>query len=82
LEVIGGQSKFRPGFCCCFGWQKKKIEGKKAQNQIKTLNKTRGVSHHGLSIYIKKYLQTKEKLWKSKYFTMKKYIIFQKKHPL
>jgi len=61
---------------------RKKIEGKKAQNQIKTLNKTRGVSHHGLSIYIKKYLQTKEKLWKFKYFTMKKYTIFPKKNPL
>jgi hypothetical protein len=32
-----------------------------------------GVSHHGLAIYIKKYLKAKEELWKSKYFTMQKY---------
>jgi hypothetical protein len=32
------------------------------------------VSHHGLAIYIKKYLQAKEEeLWKLKYFTMQKY---------
>jgi hypothetical protein len=38
--------------------------------------KPRGVSHHGLAIYIKKciYLKAKEKdLWKLKYFTMQKY---------
>jgi hypothetical protein len=35
--------------------------------------KTRGVSHYGLSIYIKKYLKAKEELWKFKYFTMQKY---------
>ncbi len=34
---------------------------------------TRGVSHSGLAIYIKKYLKAKEKLWKLKYFTMQKY---------
>jgi hypothetical protein len=34
---------------------------------------TRGVSHCGLAIYIKKYLKAKEKLWKLKYFTMPKY---------
>jgi hypothetical protein len=32
--------------------------------------KTRGVSHSGLAIYIKKYFKAKEKLWKLKYFTM------------
>jgi len=32
-----------------------------------------GVSHCGLAIYNKKYLQTKEELWKLKYFTMPKY---------
>jgi hypothetical protein len=43
--------------------------------------KTRGVSHYGLAIYIKKYLKAKEEeLWKFKYFTMKKYNI--KKNPL
>jgi hypothetical protein len=35
--------------------------------------KTRGVSHCGLAIYIKKSLQAKEELWKRKYFTMQKY---------
>ncbi len=39
---------------------------------------TRGVSHSGLAIYIKKYLKAKEKLWKLKYFTMQKYINLQK----
>jgi hypothetical protein len=34
---------------------------------------TRGVSHYGLSNYIKKYLKAKEELWKLKYFTMQKY---------
>jgi hypothetical protein len=39
---------------------------------------TRGVSHCGLAIYIKKYLKTKEESWKLKYFTMQKNIIFKK----
>jgi len=34
--------------------------------------KTRGVSHCGLAMYIKKYLKAKEELWKLKYFTMLK----------
>jgi hypothetical protein len=34
--------------------------------------KTRGVSHCGLAIYIKKYLHAKEELWKLKYFNMQK----------
>jgi hypothetical protein len=34
---------------------------------------TRGVSHHGLANYIKKYLKAKEELWELKYFTMQKY---------
>jgi hypothetical protein len=34
---------------------------------------TRGASHCGLAIYIKKCLQAKEELWKFKYFTMQKY---------
>jgi len=42
------------------------------QKPCKTLV-TRGVSHHGLAIYIKKYFKTKEELWKFKYFTMQKY---------
>jgi hypothetical protein len=39
---------------------------------------TRGVSHHGLAIYIKKYCKAKEELWKLKYFTMQKYNFLQK----
>jgi hypothetical protein len=35
--------------------------------------KTRGVSHCGLGIYIKKYLKAKEELWEFQYFTMQKY---------
>ncbi len=41
---------------------------------------TRGVSHSGLAISSKKYLKAKEELWKSKYFTMKKYNL--QKNPL
>jgi hypothetical protein len=37
------------------------------------LLKTRGVSHCGLAIYIKNYLNAKEELWKCRYFTMQKY---------
>jgi hypothetical protein len=37
------------------------------------LRLTRGVSHCGLAIYIKKYLKAKEELWKLKYITMQKY---------
>jgi hypothetical protein len=33
---------------------------------------TRGVSHYGLAIYIKKHFKAKEELWKLKYFTMQK----------
>jgi hypothetical protein len=42
--------------------------------------KTRGVSHCGLAIYIIKYLQAKEELWKFKYFTMQIYSL--QKNPL
>jgi hypothetical protein len=38
---------------------------------------TRGVSHCGLAIYIKKYLKAKEELWKLNYFTMPKYDLQQ-----
>jgi hypothetical protein len=41
-------------------------------------NKQGGVSHCGLAIYIKKYLKAKEELWKLKYFTIAKEIIFKK----
>jgi hypothetical protein len=37
------------------------------------LKLTRGVSHYGLDICIKKYLKAKEKLKKLKRFTMQKY---------
>jgi hypothetical protein len=37
------------------------------------IHKTRGVSHCGLAIHIKKYVKAKEEeLWKLKYFTMQK----------
>jgi hypothetical protein len=32
-----------------------------------------GVSHYSLAIYIKKYINAKEELWKFKYFTMQKH---------
>ncbi len=38
---------------------------------------TRGVSHCGLAIYIKKYLNAEEELWKLRYFTMQKYNLQQ-----
>jgi hypothetical protein len=37
------------------------------------------VSLGGLALYIKKYLNAKEKLWKFKYFTMQKIYNLQKK---
>jgi hypothetical protein len=41
--------------------------------------KTRGVSHYGTAIYIKKYLKAEEEeLWKLKYFTMQKYDLQKK----
>jgi hypothetical protein len=39
----------------------------------KAAKRTRGVSHYGLAVYVKKYLKAKEELWKLKYFTMQKY---------
>jgi hypothetical protein len=38
------------------------------------------VSHCGLAIYGKKYLKTKEELWKLNYFTTQKYDV--QKNPL
>jgi hypothetical protein len=38
-----------------------------------TANLARDLSHCGLAIYIKKYLKTKEELWKFKNSTMQKY---------
>ncbi len=40
---------------------------------LTTTTTSRGVSHYGLAIYIKKYLKAKEGLWKLKYFTMQKH---------
>jgi hypothetical protein len=37
------------------------------------------VSHWGLAIYIKKYLQAKEELWKLKYFAMQKHNLQKKR---
>jgi hypothetical protein len=42
---------------------------------LKRASETRGMSHYGIGIYIKKYLVVKEELWKFKYFTMQKYIL-------
>jgi hypothetical protein len=39
--------------------------------------KTMGVSHYGLAIYIKKYVKAKEELWKLKYISPCKNIIFK-----
>jgi hypothetical protein len=39
--------------------------------------KPRGVSHCDFAIYIKKYLNAKEELWKLIYFTMQKYTLQQ-----
>ncbi len=41
---------------------------------------TRGVSHFGFAIYIKKYLKAKEKLWKLKYFTLQKHNLQKKNY--
>jgi hypothetical protein len=46
-----------------------------AKSSVKQTNK-QGVCHT-LAICIKKYLKAKEELWKFKYFTMPKYIIFK-----
>jgi hypothetical protein len=52
---------------------------------ILVIKRTRGVSHYGLAIYIKTYLEAKEELWKLKYFTMQKYslqkILYKKPKP-
>jgi hypothetical protein len=42
------------------------------------LSLTRSATHCSLAIYIKKYLKAKEELWKLKYFTMQKNVIFKK----
>jgi hypothetical protein len=42
-------------------------------NRLLEVTKTRGVSHCGLAMHIKKYFTAKEELWKLKYFTMQKY---------
>jgi len=44
------------------------------------MNLTRGVAHCvALPFTLKKYLKAKEELWKLKYFTIAKTIIFKKK---
>jgi hypothetical protein len=42
------------------------------------LRPTKGVSHCGLAIYIKKHLGAEEELWKFKYFTVQKYNLQKK----
>jgi hypothetical protein len=44
-----------------------------SSNDEPSPRRTRGVSHSGFAICIKKYLKAKEELWKLKYFTMQKY---------
>jgi len=44
-----------------------------ARHSPGTQIKTRGVSHFGRAMHIKKYLKAKEESWKLKYFTMQKY---------
>jgi hypothetical protein len=51
-----------------------------AQHLKQPTNKTRGVSHYGLAIYMKKYINAKEELWKLKFFNMQKYNL--QKYPL
>jgi hypothetical protein len=46
---------------------------------FKKETKTRGVSHSGLAIYIEKYLNAKEELWKFKHISQCRNIIFKKK---
>jgi len=56
-------------------WRQKK------NNPMRLIQTATGVSHCSIAIYIKKYLKSKEELWKLKSFTMQKYINLQK-HPL
>jgi hypothetical protein len=51
-----------------------------AQHLNQPTNKTRGVSHYGLAIYMKKCINAKEELRKLKYFSMQKYNL--QKYPL
>jgi len=53
--------------CFCVESIKKRLVSNQKERE------TRGVSHCGFAIYIKKYLNAKEELWKLKYFTMQKY---------
>jgi hypothetical protein len=45
----------------------------KSDENLPIINKTRGVSHFDLAIYIEKYLKAKEELSKLNNFTMQKY---------
>jgi len=59
-------------FSCPFSSPHKKAHMKNAFLGVQ-IHKTRGVSHCGLAIHIKKYVKAKEEeLWKLKYFTMQK----------
>jgi hypothetical protein len=44
----------------------------KQETQLRLREKTRGVTHCGLAIYIEKHLMANEELWKLQYF-MKNY---------
>jgi hypothetical protein len=45
---------------------------RQSEKNRRILKTTRGVSHCGLAIYIRKYLKAKEEVWKFKYFTVAK----------
>jgi hypothetical protein len=64
----------------CFGPHHSKKFGLNRHWNITLPQITRGVSHCGLAIYIKKYFKAKEELRKFKYFTMQKYNL--QKNPL
>jgi hypothetical protein len=57
------------------GWGR---EREREREKLRESRLTRGVSHSGLSIHIKKYLKEKEELWKFNYFTMQKKKSLQK----
>jgi hypothetical protein len=60
-------------------WGKGKKKKQKERKKVFLSKKTRGVSHCGLAIYIKKYLKkVKEELWKLNYISSCKNIVFKK----
>jgi hypothetical protein len=63
--------------CCCYVNCNYKCSGASLVHLMLSFSisypyLTRGLSHCGLAIYIKRYLNAKEEWWKLKYFTMQK----------